>query len=123
MTWKQEIAGQFVFVSTTFKLVGPPGHRKRLITMDTIVNSWVSDPQLEIWPDDSVRYFLPTRSGLPHLAPLTRQLCAEIPYRYMAFSPGDVVLKSPRCLNCNEPYGLHVDGKKCLFGPTNWAEE
>jgi hypothetical protein len=100
-----------------FRLFGSPGHRRRLIQLDTYLSAFVHAAKYDRFDDDTVR----TERLFPitDLEPFLRDT-PEI-RDYVRGNDGWLWVLAPRCLHCGATFPAHPNNK-CPFGPTEWEE-
>lgn len=114
----QRELGAPVRIGTQFVLVGDPSHRSRLIALDTVVRTFVSNPEIEYFADNSVRY---------NIGPKVHAVLGVVKYdktlrRYLVRDHNLwLCLRTALCENCLRPHTEHA-GDKCLFESTCWVE-
>lgn len=110
--------GTPVTMGPRFTRRGLLSHQQRMILLDVAIRTYINDPIIEMYADDSVRYYcaanyervadyLDNVDFAVHLIPYGGLKC--------------VTMYSPICVNCLEPYTAHERGK-CLFQSTTWQE-
>lgn len=108
-----------IYTGTDFKLVGPPGHRKRVILLDVLIRARVNDPTLEIDAGGTIRYYVPGP-----MARLRQEVYANAELRNavdMNHALGIIQMRPRDCVNCGDPWYEHLNDK-CLFASTRYAE-
>lgn len=110
--------GDPIPMGTKFRRTGVPTHQHRLIVLDVAVRSHISDPQIERFEDDSVRYNIMPRRALVMEVLWNHQ---DLKGYVLVSTDGWATLFSPICGNCLRSYREHIDNK-CLFEATAWAE-
>jgi len=108
--------GEPVVFGKALRRVQPLLHNQRLILLDVVVRSYISDPAIEYFSDDTVRYNIEAA-----LSAITNTVRYDVNLRmYLHRSAGSWLhLLSPICVNCGMAYAHHAK-EKCLFSPTVW---
>lgn len=110
--------GDPVAMGPKFRRAGVPSHQRRLILLDVAIRSFISDPEIERYEDDSVRYHVnPRRSQVMEVLWNHKELKGYV----LANTDGWATLYSPICRHCLRTYKDHIHNK-CLFEATEWAE-
>lgn len=110
--------GTLIYMDNAFRVRGVPSHRQRTIMLDTIVRTFIADPLIEVFADESLRY---------HISPKSSAVLGVVKYdlalrRFCVNHRGDwLCLLSPLCENCLRSHVEHANNK-CLFEPTSWVE-
>lgn len=102
---------------TDFTLLGLPEHRARIVILDTIVSSYVHQPLIEVFDDDSLRFYVGRGQRL-----LLNDVTFENELRGYVFAEDQgywINLLSPICANCYRVHKEHVR-EQCLWASTRW---
>jgi hypothetical protein len=111
--------GPPVFSGTQFVRVGLYTHQHRMVELDVIIRGFISEPTIEYYSDQSIRYHIDPKAelilGVVRHTRLLRAYCmSSMDNRWL-------YLLTPLCQKCLRPHTEHP-GDKCLFEPTKWTE-
>lgn len=113
---------EIIYAGEALKLVGPRPHTRRVILLDTIIRSYVFNPNIELLNDGTIRYAVHRDYRVQYHINNEPELENHVNYsRHDVFSTMSVWLRPNDCRNCGDPWYQHV-GDKCLFASTKWEE-